>query len=79
MMRRNQDVSAARRIEFRIGINVGDVIVEYNGRPVQDSEDLVSMVVATKPGTTVPLTVYRDNKRQSLNITIDERAARSAS
>jgi serine protease Do len=30
------------------------------------------MVVATKPGTTVPVTIYRDNKRQTLNITPDE-------
>ena len=30
------------------------------------------MVVNTKPGTTVPLTIYRDNQRKSLNITIDE-------
>ena len=30
------------------------------------------MVVATKPGTTVPITIYRDNQRKSLNITPDE-------
>src|SRR5579883_2864853 len=30
MKRRNADVSPARRIQFRIGINVGDVIVEEN-------------------------------------------------
>jgi serine protease Do len=30
------------------------------------------MVVNTKPGTTVPLTVYRDNQKKSLNITIEE-------
>ena len=30
------------------------------------------MVVATKPGTTVPVTIYRDNQRKSLNITPDE-------
>ncbi|HWT31702.1 MAG TPA: adenylate/guanylate cyclase domain-containing protein [Propylenella sp.] len=30
MARRNQDVSAARAIQFRIGINLGDVIVEEN-------------------------------------------------
>ena len=30
------------------------------------------MVVATKPGTRVPLTVYRDNQRKSMNMTIDE-------
>ncbi len=56
----------------RAGIQAGDVIVEYNGRPVTDSDTLVDMVVNTKPGTTVPVTIYRENKRQTLNITPDE-------
>ena len=51
----------------------GDVIVEYNGRPVTDSDSLVEMVVDTKPGTTVPVTIYRENKRQDA-----ERHARRA-
>jgi serine protease Do len=48
------------------------VIVEYNGHPVSDSDSLVALVVATKPGTTVPVTIYRDNQRKSLNITPEE-------
>jgi serine protease Do len=56
----------------KAGIQAGDVIVEYNGRPVTDSDSLVAMVVNTKPGTTVPVTIYRQNKRQTLNITPDE-------
>jgi serine protease Do len=56
----------------KAGIQPGDVIVEYNGRPVTDSDSLVEMVVNTKPGTTVPVTIYRENKRQTLNITPDE-------
>jgi serine protease Do len=56
----------------RAGLRRGDVIVEYNGRPVSDSDSLVNMVVATKPGTTVPVTVYRDNQRKTLNITPGE-------
>ena len=56
----------------KAGLQAGDVIVEYNGRPVTDSDSLVSMVVATKPGTTVPITIYRENKRQTLSITPDE-------
>ena len=36
------------------GLQPGDIIIEFNGRPVADSEALVNMVVATKPGTTVP-------------------------
>ena len=54
------------------GMQDGDVIVEFNGRPVKDSDALVSMVVATKPGTTVPVTVVRDKQRKTLNITIGE-------
>src|SRR5499427_7521393 len=32
------------------GIEPGDVIVEFNGRPVPNRDELVKMVVATKPG-----------------------------
>jgi serine protease Do len=56
----------------KAGLEAGDVIVEFNGRPVSDSDALVAMVVSTKPGTTVPVTIYRDKQRKSLNITIDE-------
>jgi serine protease Do len=56
----------------KAGLQAGDVIVEYNGRPVTDSDSLVSMVVGTKPGTTVPITIYRENMRQTLSITPDE-------
>lgn len=56
----------------RAGVRIGDVIVEYNGRPVEDNVALVSMVMATKPGTTVPVAIIRDSKRQTLNVTIDE-------
>ena len=56
----------------KAGLEPGDVIVEYNGHPVVDSSTLVNMVVATKPGTTVPVTVVRDKQRKSFNITIGE-------
>ena len=39
----------------KAGIIPGDVVVEFNGKPVKDSDSLVAMVVDTKPGTTVPL------------------------
>ena len=56
----------------KAGLQRGDVIVEYNARPVTDSDGLVSMVVATKPGTTVPVAIYRENQRKTLSITPDE-------
>jgi serine protease Do len=62
----------ARGPADKAGLQPGDVVVEYNGKPVKDSDTLVSAVVNTKPGTTVPLTYYRDNKKVSTNITVDE-------
>ncbi len=56
----------------RAGLEPGDVVVEFNGHPVKDSDDLVNMVVGTKPGTTVPITVVRNKQRKTLNITVDE-------
>jgi serine protease Do len=56
----------------KAGLVAGDVIIEFNGRPVADNEELVNFVVATKPGTTVPVTVYRAKQRRNLNITIGE-------
>ena len=63
---------APNRPAAKAGLEAGDVIVEFNGRPVADSDALVAMVVNTKPGSTVPITVYRDRQRKSLNITIEE-------
>jgi serine protease Do len=54
------------------GMRAGDVIVEYNGRPVTDNSNLVGMVTRTAPGTTVPVRVIRDRKNVSLNVTVEE-------
>src|SRR6185295_11937682 len=56
----------------KAGIIPGDVVVEFAGKPVKDSDSLVAMVVNTKPGTAVPFVIYRDNKRKTLTVTIDE-------
>ena len=56
----------------KAGIEPGDVIVGFNGKPVKNSNELVSMVTATKPGSTVPLRVMRDGKEQTINVTVDE-------
>ena len=50
----------------------GDVVVEYNGRPVPNEKDLVKMVTATVPGTTVPVKVLRNKQERTLNVKVDE-------
>jgi serine protease Do len=56
----------------KAGIIPGDVVVEFAGKPVKDSDSLVAMVVNTKPGTIVPLVIYRNNQRKTVSVTIDE-------
>jgi serine protease Do len=56
----------------KAGMEPGDVIIEFNGKPVQRRDQLVGFVTATKPGTTVPVKVLRDRKEVALNVTVDE-------
>jgi serine protease Do len=63
---------ARGRAAARAGIEPGDVIVEFNGKTVKNRDELVATVVATKPGTTVPVKVVRDKKELTLSITVDE-------
>ena len=50
----------------------GDVIIEYNGERVEDTEDLVAKVTRTRPGTEVPVTVMRLGEPITLDVTIEE-------
>jgi serine protease Do len=54
------------------GIRAGDVVVEFNGKPVHDSGQLVSMVTRTSPGTTVPVKLYRAKKPMTLNVKVEQ-------
>jgi serine protease Do len=56
----------------KAGLEPGDVIVAFNGKPVKNSNELVQMVTATKPGTTVPVRILRDRQERTVNITVDE-------
>jgi serine protease Do len=56
----------------KAGLQPGDVVTDFSGKAVKDSDALVALVVNTKPGTTVPLTVFRNNQRRSVNVTVDE-------
>ncbi|MGE0392398.1 MAG: Do family serine endopeptidase [Vicinamibacterales bacterium] len=57
---------------YKAGVEPGDVIIEFNGRPVKNNTELVAMVGSTKPGSTVPLKVMREKQPKSLSITIEE-------
>ncbi len=54
------------------GIEPGDVIVAYDGEPIEDTRDVQNRVVATRPGTTVPLDIVRNGEPLTLDVTIGE-------
>jgi serine protease Do len=56
----------------KAGIQPGDVIIGYNGKPVKDSDQLPQLVTATKPGTTVPLRIVRDGAERTVSVTVGE-------
>ena len=56
----------------RAGLQPGDVIVSFNGKQVESADQLTRLVTATKPGTSVPVEIYRNGQEQTLNATIEE-------
>ncbi|HSK10288.1 MAG TPA: Do family serine endopeptidase [Vicinamibacterales bacterium] len=56
----------------KAGVRPGDVIIEVNGKPVGDREELTRIITGTKPGTTIPITVVREKKQVTLNLTVEK-------
>jgi serine protease Do len=56
----------------RAGLEPGDVIIGFGGKPVSSRDELVQMVVNTRPGTTVPVRIVRDRMERTLSVTVDE-------
>jgi len=54
------------------GLQVGDVILSFNGNPVSTSADLPPLVGNTAVGDSVTLTLVRDGETQQLEILIRE-------
>lgn len=56
----------------KAGVKSGDVITDFNGKPVTDSRHLKLQVGSTTPGAAVPMNVLRDGKTVTLNVTVKE-------
>jgi serine protease Do len=57
----------------KAGLKQGDVIVAVDGKDVTADQTLSYLVANVKPGTRIPLDLYRDGKRMSLTITVGTR------
>jgi serine protease Do len=54
------------------GLKIGDVITEFNKKPVKDGRTLKLTVANVAPGQTVPLVVARDGKSEALELKVGE-------
>ncbi|MGH7449941.1 MAG: Do family serine endopeptidase, partial [bacterium] len=62
----------------RAGIKSSDVIIEINGKKVQNSAQLRNEVAGTAPGTTVTLKIVREGKEQTFEVKLAELPGRVA-
>ena len=56
----------------KAGIEAGDIIVRFDGKPIDKASDLPRLVGNTKPGSRVTLTVFRRGANKDLSITVAE-------
>lgn len=56
----------------KAGIEAGDVILRFDGKVVNSSEDLPRMVGATKPGSKVPVQVWRSKATKDVTVVVAE-------
>jgi serine protease Do len=56
----------------KAGARVGDVVLAWNGKKLEDANELPRLVAATKPGATATMEVVREGKRESLKVTVGE-------
>ena len=56
----------------KAGLEQGDVIVEFNDVLIYDSAHLKNIVSSTPPGTLSKVIIFRDEKKKSVNVTLEE-------
>jgi serine protease Do len=56
----------------KAGVQPGDVILSFNGRPIDQSSELPPLVAQAKPGTKAEVEVWRGGKKQTLGVAVGE-------
>ena len=57
----------------KAGLKRYDVIIEIDGEPIEDGDDLQFKIAEVKPGTKVDLTIIRDGKQKTIPVKIIEK------
>ena len=54
------------------GLQAGDVVIGFNGKPIESSGELPAIVADTQPGETVNVRVVRNGAEQDVKVTVTE-------
>lgn len=57
----------------KAGIKVGDIIIEFDTKPVREANELSRLVASTQPGRKIAIKLFRDGKEQLLEATLEPR------
>jgi len=60
------------------GLQAGDVILEVNGKPVEDNRELRLMVSAMAPGSKVNMRLLHDGQTRNVTVTLEELPVKQA-
>jgi serine protease Do len=78
-----KDVADGKGPAAAAGIQTNDVVVEFNGQPVENAQDLINKVASTPVGESVAVTYLREVsdklERRTASVKIGERPARGSS
>ena len=56
----------------KAGLEAGDIITRFDGKPIEKSSDLPRLVGNTRPGSKVSMTVFRRGASKEMSITVAE-------
>lgn len=56
----------------KAGVEAGDIIMRFDGKPVASSSDLPRIVGSTKPGSKVSMLVWRKGATRDVNVVVGE-------
>ncbi|MCF6264404.1 MAG: DegQ family serine endoprotease [Xanthomonadales bacterium] len=56
----------------RAGVEIGDVILEFNDQPIEDFTDLPPLIGAIAPNTKVQLLLNRSGEQKNISVKLDE-------
>jgi len=63
----------------KAGLQVGDIVLSYNGHPIEHNNELALLVADSHPGTKADVEVWRKGKKETVSVAPAEQKAKLAS